>query len=206
MLKGLYVITNEIKDANNENLTRIEQVLKSGANIIQLRNKYATDDEIMPLALEIKNLAKQYNATFIIDDRVELAKRIDSDGVHIGKFDSKLKEIRYYLKHMIIGVSCYGNIKYALEMERLGANYVAFGSFFKSPTKPESTIIPLDTISNAKKLLKVPVCAIGGITIENAPLLLNQNVDMISVISDIWNNNDIMHQTNEYTNLIKGYK
>ena len=113
----------------------------------------------------------------------------------------KLKDIREELKGFIIGVSCYGDVTYAKNMETQGADYVAFGSFFHSPTKPESNIVPIDTISKAKETITVPVCAIGGITLENAPLLINQGVDMVSVISDIWQNQDIIKRAKNYTKL-----
>lgn len=200
-MKGLYVITPELTKPDNHTMDMLESALKGGARILQLRNKKSDDYELFDLASSIKELCKKYDSLFIIDDRVALAKKIQSDGVHIGKFDVKLKDIREDLKDFIIGVSCYGNVNYAKNMEVQGADYVAFGSFFHSPTKPESNIVPLDTISKAKEIITVPICAIGGITLENAPLLVNQGVDMVSVISDIWQNQDIITRAKNYTQL-----
>lgn len=200
-MKGLYVITPELTKPDNQTMDMIESALIGGAKILQLRNKKSDDYELFDLASSIKELCKKYDSLFIIDDRVTLAKKIQSDGVHIGKFDVKLKDIREDLKDFIIGVSCYGNVNYAKNMEVQGADYVAFGSFFHSPTKPESNIVPLDTISKAKEIITVPICAIGGITLENAPLLVNQGVDMLSVISDIWQNQDIITRAKNYTQL-----
>ncbi len=200
-MRGLYVITPEISKADHQTMDMLESALIGGAKILQLRNKKSTDNELFDLASSIKELCNKYDCKFIIDDRVALAKRVKSDGVHIGKFDVKLKDIREDLKDFIIGVSCYGNVTYAKTMESQGADYVAFGSFFHSPTKPESNIVPIDTISKAKETITVPVCAIGGITLENAPLLINQGVDMVSVISDIWQNQDIIKRAKDYTKL-----
>lgn len=200
-MKGLYVITPELTKPDNQTMDMIESALIGGAKILQLRNKKSDDYELFDLASSIKELCKKYDSLFIIDDRVTLAKKIQSDGVHIGKFDVKLKDIREDLKDFIIGISCYGNVNYAKSMEVQGADYVAFGSFFHSPTKPESNIVPLDTISKAKEIITVPICAIGGITLENAPLLVNQGVDMLSVISDIWQNQDIITRAKNYTQL-----
>jgi thiamine-phosphate pyrophosphorylase len=200
-VKGLYVITPELTKPDNQTMDMLESALKGGARILQLRNKKSDDYELFDLASSIKELCKKYDSLFIIDDRVALAKKVQSDGVHIGKFDMKLKDIREDLKDFIIGVSCYGNVNYAKNMEAQGADYVAFGSFFHSPTKPESNIVPLDTIAKAKEIITVPICAIGGITLENAPLLVNQGVDMVSVISDIWQNQDIITRAKNYTKL-----
>lgn len=200
-MKGLYVITPELTKPDNHTMDMLESVLKGGARILQLRNKKSDDYELFDLASSIKELCKNYDSLFIIDDRVALAKKVQSDGVHIGKFDVKLKDIREDLKDFIIGVSCYGNVNYAKNMEVQGADYVAFGSFFHSPTKPESNIVPLDTIAKAKEIITVPICAIGGITLENAPHLVNQGVDMVSVISDIWQNQDIITRAKNYTKL-----
>lgn len=203
-MKGLYVITNEIKDASLTNLENIDKALKSGTDILQLRNKFAKDEELLELAFEIKKLCRKYNTIFIIDDRIELARKIDCDGVHIGKFDIKLKDAKEQLKNKIIGVSCYGNVNYAKMMEEQGANYVAFGSFFYSPTKPESNIVPLDTITKAKDALKIPLCAIGGININNAQHLLSRGADMISIISDIWQSDDIIQKVKNYKKIFEG--
>ncbi|MGE4456473.1 MAG: thiamine phosphate synthase [Arcobacteraceae bacterium] len=200
-MKGLYVITPELTKPDNQTMDMLESALKGGARILQLRNKKSDDYELFDLASSIKELCKKYDSLFIIDDRVALAKKVQSDGVHIGKFDMKLKDIREDLKDFIIGVSCYGNVNYAKNMEAQGADYVAFGSFFHSPTKPESNIVPLDTIAKAKEIITVPICAIGGITLDNAPLLVNQGVDMVSVISDIWQNQDIITRAKNYTKL-----
>jgi thiamine-phosphate pyrophosphorylase len=206
MLNGLYVITEEISKPTNDNLTKIENVLKGGANIIQLRNKHSHDDELLSLSYDIKQLCNNYNALFIIDDRISLAKRVDAHGVHIGKFDAKISQVKEYIPNKIIGVSCYGNVNYAKMMENSGADYVAFGSFFHSPTKPESNIVPIKTIYEAKKVLSVPICVIGGITLENAPLLISQGADMVSIISDIWNSEDLIQKAQSYTQLFKEQK
>lgn len=204
MLRGLYGITQDLPTIKGYDLNKIENALKGGVKILQLRNKILDDNTIEPLAYELKNLCSKYNVLYIIDDRVELAKKINSDGVHIGKFDSKLKDVREYLKNKVIGVSCYGNIIYAKKWKNEGANYVAFGSFFPSPTKPESNIVPIDIISLAKQQITIPVCVIGGINLNNTPLMINEGADMVSVVSDLWEQNDIMLHAKKYSMLFEG--
>lgn len=103
-------------------------------------------------------------------------------------------------------MSCYGDISLAQEFEKLGADYVAFGSFYSSPTKPDSSIVPIDTIQAAKNRLDIPVCAIGGISIENLDEVMHYRPDMVSVISDIWSSAYVTQQSQLYTNKFQGEK
>jgi len=116
---------------------------------------------------------------------VELALEVDAAGVHIGDDDISIKYAREILKDKIIGVSCYGSIDKAINYQENGADYVAFGTCFSSPTKPNAPIIDLDIFHNIKDNIKIPICAIGGINKDNIHFLKNQ-IDMIAVISSIW--------------------
>lgn len=180
-LSGIYVLTDDFFTPHEILIEKVEELLKSGVKLIQLRDKIHTDKELLPKALAIQALCKEFNATFFINDRVNLAKQVKSDGLHIGIEDENLEKARKILPKTIIGVSCYGDLKRAQEAEKKGADYVAFGSFFPSSTKPKSPTVPLETILKAKELLKIPICAIGGIDKTNIHLL--KDADMISVVS-----------------------
>ncbi|CAA6801152.1 MAG: Thiamin-phosphate pyrophosphorylase (EC [uncultured Sulfurovum sp.] len=200
-LQGLYVISDDVLTPNKTIIEQITQALEGGARIVQLRNKQGTLEEIKALSIEVQELCHKHNALFVLNDQIELAIELDVDGLHIGRSDHhRFEEIRKDFKG-IIGVSCYDSISMAKEFEKMGADYAAFGSFFHSPTKPNSNVIDLRVLETAHEQLNIPVCAIGGINLSNVQELLNHKPDMISVISDIWSTDDIKQQAQNYTKL-----
>lgn len=203
MLKGLYVITDEklTPYENGKIILMVERALKGGAKLVQLRDKSNKEEDLLEIAKDLKNLCKRFGAYFLINDRVNLAYRIEADGVHLGIEDTDLKEVKKILKNKIIGVSCYGDLERAVKAELEGATYVSFGSFFPSPTKPNAKVVDKNILISAKKLLRIPVCAIGGITLEKAKELIELGADLIAVISDIWKAKDIEIQARAYTAL-----
>eukprot|EP01156_Anaeramoeba_ignava_P018168 Anaeramoba_ignava/a91009_100.p4 GENE.a91009_100~~a91009_100.p4 ORF type:complete len:207 (+),score=14.29 a91009_100:557-1177(+) len=197
-LKGLYVITDDVLTPKDTMLQQVEKALQGGAKIIQLRDKKNSDEDIEKEVIVLQNLCRSYRALFILNDRVELAMKLQCDGLHVGKSDyHRMKEIRTnFLGYL--GVSCYGDIKKAKEMEYLGVDYVAFGSFFASPTKPNAAVVNTNVINEAKNILNIPICAIGGITTKNVSKLIEQKVDMVAVISDIWKSENIILKCEEF--------
>jgi len=199
-LKGLYVITDDKLTPDDTIYTQVEDALKGGASIVQLRDKKNSDEIVKQKAIKLQQLCKEYDAFFILNDKIDLACELQCDGLHIGKSDhDRFEYIRENFKG-IIGVSCYGDVELAKKFETMGADYVAFGSFFASPTKPNSNIVPLEVLTQAKKELNIPICAIGGINSENLIDVLDHNPDMVSVISDIWRNENVQNQSNFYAN------
>jgi len=139
------------------------------------------------LAGEVVRLCRAYGALSIVNDDVELAARVGADGVHIGKEDAALAYARNRLgQGAVIGVSCYNRLDLALEAAAQGADYVAFGSFFPSRVKPEAVPASLDLLREARQTLSLPLCAIGGITADNAAPLVEAGADMLAVISDVF--------------------
>ena len=200
-LKGLYVISDDILTPKENILEKLEKSLLGGARIVQLRDKKFSDEEIENLVIDIENLCKKYNALFVLNDRYELAIKLQCAGLHIGKSDyDKVDFIRDNFKG-IIGISCYGDLETAKIMEEKGVDYVAFGSFFTSPTKPLAKVVDKEVLKQAKEQLKIPTCAIGGITLENSNELLENDVDMLAVISDIWKNENIENRCKEFSKL-----
>jgi thiamine-phosphate pyrophosphorylase len=202
LLKGLYVITDEHLTPDETVHTYVEEALKAGANIVQYRNKTKTDDEVEEICRTLQAMCTQHKVPFIIDDRPHLATKIGADGLHIGKDDMPIEDARKIFPKGIIGVSCYGSIRKAKEAEAEGADYVAFGSFFASPTKPHSGIISMNVLHKAKEAVSIPVCAIGGIEQINIGQIAATKTDMISVVSAAFKG-DVQENV---SNLIKGMK
>ncbi len=180
MLKGLYLITDPCwKD---DLLNKVESALSGGCRLVQYRNKGAAQSLRKTEALAVQALCETYNASFLINDDIELAVAIGADGVHLGQDDSHCLIARQQLgSEAIIGITCHSDLRLAKNAECDGANYVAFGRFFPSSTKPEAVPAPQQLITEAKQSLAIPVVAIGGITLDNAPNLIQQGVDMLAV-------------------------
>ena len=203
LLRGLYVITDEKLIPHNRFTETVEQALLGGASIIQYRDKSSDPVKRTQQAIALKALCDRYQAILIINDDIELALRIDADGVHLGKEDATLASTRQQLGNKIIGASCYNQFDLAVSAEKNGADYIAFGSFFPSSTKPEAVRADSALLAMAKKKLKIPVCAIGGITLEQAPSLILSGADMIAVITDVLNSNDIEYRSKQFATLFK---
>lgn len=190
-INGLYALTPDW--ANSARLlSSVRAALEGGVRLVQYRNKCADSQMKKNQTAAMLSLCREFGATLIINDEVALALAIDADGVHIGAEDISLAQARNQLgPKKLIGMSCYNNLQLALESQSQGADYVAFGSFFASPTKPGAVAAPLSLLSDAKTKLHVPVVAIGGITLENAPALIEAGADAIAVISALFDSADI---------------
>lgn len=191
-LKGLYVLTDATLTPTESMLEQVERVLKSGVKVIQYRDKYASDEEAEKQCIRLQALCDVYEAIFIIDDRLEIAYRINADGLHVGEDDVSYEEARARLgEDKIIGVSCYGDLERAKKYANLGADYVAFGAFFPSPTKPHAKMVAPEILKMAKEQLSVPICAIGGINAENIEQLSCYDIAMYSLISAVYKDDAI---------------
>ncbi|MEB4593049.1 thiamine phosphate synthase [Candidatus Thiothrix sp. Deng01] len=201
-MQGLYVITDG--SVGNLLLEKVGQALRGGASLVQYRDKTVGQGRREQEARALRSLCHEHGALFIVNDDMALAKVVLADGVHIGKDDAAINAARDYLgRSAIIGVSCYGSLELALQAASHGADYVAFGSFFPSQTKPHAPQIPLGLLREARQRLDLPICAIGGITLANAPDLLANGADMLAVITDVFNSPDIAHQAMLYRALIQ---
>jgi thiamine-phosphate pyrophosphorylase len=165
----------------------VKAALAGGASAIQYRNK--SDDQQLRTqqAEQLLALCRAYDALLIINDDVDLARRLGADGVHLGREDMPLPEARTVLgQGALIGVSCYDSLARAIEAHGGGADYVAFGSFFPSAVKPETVRAPRELLREARGVLDLPVVAIGGITQHNAHLLIEAGADAVAVISALF--------------------
>lgn len=191
-LKGLYVITDKKLISRDRFDITLENAIKGGANIVQLREKDTPRDEILRLGINLLKLTRKYGIPLIINDSPELTKEIGADGVHLGERDSSIDHARRILgADAIIGVSCYGQLERGINAEREGADYVAFGTPFFTPTKPDRVPTSFEILKEAKqKITGIPVFAIGGITAENAVSVLETGVDGIAVITSVFGSTD----------------
>jgi thiamine-phosphate pyrophosphorylase len=153
--------------------------------VVQYRRKAASDRE--GEAANVLAICRRSGVPLIINDDVQLAARIGADGVHLGKDDCPLDEARTRLgPDAIIGVSCYDSVEAAVLAQRQGAGYVAFGRFFPSRTKPRAPLAHLETLHEARRLISVPIVAIGGITPENGAQLLAAGAHLLAVIDAVF--------------------
>jgi thiamine-phosphate pyrophosphorylase len=189
--RGLYAITPEGVDPE-----KVRLALEGGIALLQYRNK--TRDRAHAKA--VVALAKQSGVPVIINDDVELALELDADGVHLGRDDGDLRPARERLNGRILGASCYNDAALARKAVHEGADYVAFGSVFASPTKPGAVRAPLSLFGEP---LGVPICAIGGITLAHAPQLIAAGADLLAVISDVFDAPDIRARVKDYGKLFR---
>ena len=199
--RGIYVIS-DCKNHKTDKLLEItKEILSAGISLFQFRDKNSKYGVKKILAKKLQMLCREYKTPFIINDDVELAKEISADGVHLGKDNMNINRARNILGKKIIGISCYNNLENAICAEKLGANYVAFGSFFNSPTKPDAKKAEIELLVKSKSRLKIPIVAIGGITPENGEQLVKSKVDFLAVISGIYQSTNIQDSINSYKKL-----
>ncbi len=203
MIKGLYAITSDIADTVLL-LQKVEAALQGGINMLQYRNKAASHKLQTQQARAILPLCKHYNVPLIINDSVKLCLTLDADGVHLGADDGNLSEVRARVGNdKILGASCYNRFDLALQAEKQGASYVAFGACFASETKPNAPVAGLDLFVKAKNELNIPTVAIGGITLQNAPSVIHAGANAIAVINAIFNANDVKLSSQQFSLLFK---
>lgn len=190
--RGLYAVTDAFLLPDDRLVAAVENAILGGARLIQYRDKSDDGARRLSQARALSELCRRHEVPLIVNDDVELAARVGAAGVHIGRDDPAFATARARLgEAALIGVSCYDRLTLALDAERVGADYVAFGAFFPSPTKPEEVRAPLGLLREAKVGLKIPVVAIGGITPDNAPLLLDAGADALAVVSAVFAQPDI---------------
>jgi thiamine-phosphate pyrophosphorylase len=186
-LQGLYLITDTKLIPRERFVETVEAAVRGGATMVQLREKETPREEVIRLGQALLAVTKRYDALLIINDHPSVAKAVGADGVHVGREDPPVSEARALLgPDAIIGASCYGDVTRAASAERDGADYVAFGTPFPSPTKTKRTDISLGIFREAKQQVSVPVFAIGGITIDNARQVIDAGADGLAVVSGVF--------------------
>ena len=171
----------------------LDQILKTKKiRYFQLRLKKISNQTLLKISKKTKQIVKKNNVKFLINDKPSIAKKVGADGCHIGQKDVNFVQSRKILgKNKIIGMTCHNSKKLALKAKSYGANYVAFGSFFKSPTKKTAFKANLALLRWAKKKINMPIVAIGGINSSNYKKILSSGADFIACSSYIWDNKKI---------------
>ena len=205
-MKGLYVITDCENLSTDRLLAVTEDVLRAGVAVLQYRDKSGDHTKRKYETTELRLLCREYNCLFIINDDVQLAKSANSDGVHLGSGDCDCKNARNELgPGALIGVSCYNRVEAALAAADAGADYIAFGSFYPSFSKPGTVIAEPDILTQAKRKIALPIVAIGGITPSNCRILIESGADLLAVISSIYQADDPHTAVQEFNRLIDGF-
>lgn len=201
MLK-LYLVTDR-QWLNGRKLTDdLEKAILGGVTIIQLREKNLSDEEFIKVANEVKKLCQKYDIPLIINDNLNVALAIDSDGIHIGQDDIPASIVRKKIgPDKILGVSAH-NLKEALQARHDGADYIGVGAIFPTETKNDATIVTLDKLQKICDRIDIPVVAIGGINIDNISKLKNINIAGVAVVSEIMKANDIMATSNQLVRML----
>ena len=188
-LAGLYAVTPDIADTELL-LRKVTAALEGGAAIIQYRNKPAAAATRFAQAQAIARLPARRGALFIVNDDIDIAAAVEADGVHVGDDDPAIAEARRRLRpDRLVGVSCYDDWERARGAVAAGADYVAFGSFFASSTKPAARRAERELLTRARTL-GVPVVAIGGITSSNARRVIDAGATAVAVIADVFAHDD----------------
>ena len=203
-MRGLYLITND--DPLEVLLAKLEGAFANGgvAVLQYRRKKVAKEDQIYEVEY-MKALCAEYKVPFVINDDLELAVKYGV-GVHLGQDDGSIVDAVARLpKKVLIGRSCNNSLELAEQAIADGANYVAFGAIYATDTKPEAGNIGLETLQLAKAKLNVPICAIGGLTVENSQLVIESGADLCAVVSDILGRpmNHIPERIDEWSELFK---
>lgn len=191
-LRGLYAITPDRRLSGAALADAVEACLQGGARILQYRDKGADPERRQAEATRLRALCTRYGALFLVNDDVALAAAVEADGVHLGRHDLDIGAARRRLPAgAVIGASCYDRFDLAQEAAAAGADYVAFGSFHPSPTKPAAVRADADLLRRARGELALPAVAIGGISPENGAALVEAGAAMLAVISALFDAADI---------------
>ncbi|WP_299202270.1 thiamine phosphate synthase [uncultured Amphritea sp.] len=202
-LQGLYAITDsKLMPDTDSMLFQVEQALRGGAQIIQYRDKSSDHPRRLQQALALVDLCNQFSRPLLINDDTVLAKACCAHGVHLGQSDGNIRQAREYLGvDAIIGNTCHSSLELAQIACEQSADYVAFGAFFPSSTKPDATPAPIGLLNEARSTLPVPVVAIGGINMDNAGQVISAGADMIAVIHSLFASDDICARAGQFDSL-----
>ena len=193
----LYFITDSTGFSEEEFLRRVEEALKGGATIIQLREKDKTTREYISLAEKVHTLTKKYNVPLIIDDRVDVALAMGAEGVHLGQSDMPINTARKILGDDFIIGATTKTVPQALEAYQQGADYLGVGAIYPTTTKVKTVLTSTETLSNICSAVPIPVNAIGGLNKDNIDILKGIPIAGICVVSAIMKADDPKQATTE---------
>ncbi|ORU92465.1 MAG: thiamine phosphate synthase [Cycloclasticus sp. symbiont of Bathymodiolus heckerae] len=198
---GLYVITPDMADSTLL-LHKVEQVLKGRVALLQYRDKTSNPEQRLLMARALHTLCLKYKTPLIINDDPQLALACHAEGVHLGQSDGSIKVARTLLgEKAIIGMTCHHDISLAIAAQKQGANYVAFGRFFHSSTKPGEPLATTDLLKKAAKQLSIPIVAIGGLTLKNAEPIIKAGANYTAVVDAAFSSSGIAKTCQQFAKL-----
>ena len=205
--KGLYVITSPDYIEQGRLGNAVQHAIIGGARMVQYRDKSRDHGRRKHEAAQLRDICRNHDALFIINDDVRLAEEIGADGVHLGRDDWEIDAARKILgDSAIIGASCYNSLGFARRARDEGADYVAFGSFFASPTKGSAERVHIGILAEARAELNMHIVAIGGIMPENADKLIQAGADMIAACSGVFDHRDPQSAASHYATLFTRFR
>ena len=187
----VYVVTDNGQLRGRDFFEVVEESLKGGVTLIQLREKNITSREYYEKALKLHELTKKYNVPLIINDRVDIALAVGAEGVHVGQKDIPVSEVKRISGGKLIVGATANTVELALEAERQGADYIGSGAVFTTPTKDDAKPMSKKKKKNITDAVKIPVCAIGGINIDNVEKLKGTGIKGVAVSSGIIGADDV---------------
>lgn len=203
-IAGLYAIADTGYLDDSRLISAVRAAIEGGVRIVQYRDKTGDAAQRERRARALAALCREMGATFLINDHVALAAAVNADGVHLGRDDLSLAETRKRLgPRTVIGVSCYDELGLAARAQSDGADYVAFGSFFPSRTKPHAVRATTELLREARAKLKIPIVAIGGISPENGARLIAAGADALAVIEGVFGQADARAAAARYVPLFE---
>lgn len=187
----LYAVTDRFWLNGKTLYEQVEEAIKGGVTFVQLREKDMDEEGFLKEAIQIQKLCRKYNIPFVINDNVEIAKKINADGIHVGQNDMKAEKVRDVLgEDKIVGVSVQ-TVEQAKNAEKDGADYLGVGAVFPTGSKPDADSVSFETLKAICQAVNIPVVAIGGIGTENVLKLHGSGISGIAVISAIFAAEDI---------------
>ena len=186
----IYLVTDEKACLGKDFYACIEEAIKGGAGIVQLREKNISTKDLYEKALKVKEICKNYGALFIINDRLDIAQAVGADGVHLGQSDMPIEEARKILKDKFLIGATARNIEEAKKVELSGADYIGSGAIFGTSTKDNAKKLEMEELKKIVASVKIPVFAIGGININNVGSLKNIGLQGICAVSGILSEKD----------------
>lgn len=203
-IRGAYLIADRDRLGADELEPAVRAALDGGVRLVQYRDKSDDRGRRLAEARALVALCHQYEAMLIVNDDPELARDAGADGIHLGRDDVDVGEARAIVgQDAVIGVSCYNELERAFAAQRAGADYVAFGSFHPSPTKPNAVRAPLSLLKRARARIDLPIVVIGGITPDNAGPLALAGADAAAVVSGVLDADDITEAARRLNNLMR---
>jgi thiamine-phosphate pyrophosphorylase len=201
-MRGLYVITLSTITDPELMYRQVHEAIQGGAVLVQFRHKGADAARHKRLAESVLTACQQNRTPAIMNDSIQQAQALGFDGVHLGQTDGSIEAARQQLgPDAIIGRTCHDSYELMQEAVFAGASYCAFGRLFQSETKPDASGLSLDALAHLVSACKVPVVAIGGITLDNAPEVLAQGVDMLAVSGAVFQKDDVGQAASHFRSL-----